>query len=54
MSMSRIITQDLLEVESRLEENDLEGAKDLFQKLKDDTNDLIESVSNLVSDFGRD
>lgn len=55
MSISiKTIMQDLVEVEGRLEENDIEGAKDLFSKLKDDAYEMLESIDMFFGDVKRD
>lgn len=51
MSMTiKTIQQDLVDVQGHLEDGDIEGAKDIFSKLKDDVTEVLESLDILLSD----
>lgn len=55
MSMStKTIIQDFLEVESHLNDADIEGARDLLSKLKDDTFEVLEAIDNFLSDIKKE
>lgn len=55
MSMSiRTIKQDIIDVQGHLNDGDLEGAIDLFNKLKDDVNEILETLDNFMCDIKRD
>lgn len=55
MSMSiKTIQQDLVDVQGHLDDGDLEGAKDVFGKLKDDVNEVLESLDIFYSNVKRE
>lgn len=55
MSMSiKTIQQDLIDVQCHLEDGDLEGAKDVFSKLKDDVSEVLETLDNFMCDVKRE
>jgi phosphate uptake regulator len=55
MSISiNTIKQDLIEVEDKLEENDIEGVRDLFSKLKEDAYEMLESIEIFFCDVKKD
>lgn len=55
MSMSiRTIKQDIIDVQGHLDEGDLEGAMDVFNKLKDDVNEILETLDDFMCDIKRD
>jgi len=54
MSMSiKTIKQDIIEVQGHLNDGDLEGAMDVFNKLKDDVNEILEPLDNFMCDIKR-
>ena len=55
MSMSiRTIKQDIIDVQGHLNDGDLEGAKDVFSKLKDDVSEVLERLGNFMCDVKRE
>jgi hypothetical protein len=55
MSMSiKTIKQDIVEVQGHLNDGDLEEARDLFYKLKDDVNEILETLDDFMCDIKRD
>lgn len=55
MSMSiKTIKQDIVDVQYYLNDSDLEGAIDLFNKLKDDVNEILETLDDFMCDIKRD
>lgn len=55
MSISiKTIKQDIVDVQCYLNDGDLEGARDLFSKLKDDVNEMLETLDDFMCDIKRD
>ncbi|WP_155268546.1 hypothetical protein [Clostridium beijerinckii] len=55
MSMSiKTVQQDIVDVQGHLNDGDLEGAIDVFYKLKDDVNEILEILDDFMCDIKRD
>lgn len=55
MSMTiKTIHQDLIDVQGHLDDGDLEGAKDVFSKLKDDVTEVLGTLDILLCDVKRE
>ncbi len=47
------LKQDIVEVRGQLDDGNLEGTKDVFRKLEDDINEVMEVFDRLLSDIKR-